>query len=398
MDNITIIANVIALGVSAKSRGITTIGIVETYQLLKAYLLDRYKIDLSAWEQQPTSPEQRTKIRQQLSGTNAAQDFRLFELIHWFAGAMQLYDPSAVAAAGVDTSEIATIYNEQNRSVLRTASQAPIVKEYQHPQFSCFYPEYIQHAKPYVLMVFVHIDTAINKIRELAQGYAGLMGDSQKEATGRSYFRIPGGAELTIIPEIPGLTFSEPQQKVYWAGVMEPDPYKQVTFLFQAPSDPIPEITGQITIFQGPMILGEIPVQLKLVSQNTPDDLASEAQIRKLEPIFASYSHKDTNVMEYFRKLYNTLGQQMLVDIYDLRSGERWEERLYEWIDESAVFQLFWSENSAASPYCQKEWQHALKHTETRKRFIRPIYWKVPMPPPPDPLAHLHFQKVSIPD
>jgi hypothetical protein len=101
--------------------------------------------------------------------------------------------------------------------------------------------------------------------------------------------------------------------------------------------------------------------------------------------------------MEYFRQSRASLGQKMLVDIYDLRAGDHWADRLLEMIDQSAFFQLFWSRHSAQSRYCRQEWEYALHYLAERPRFIQPVWWEAPMPDPPPELADLHFQKVPIP-
>jgi hypothetical protein len=103
--------------------------------------------------------------------------------------------------------------------------------------------------------------------------------------------------------------------------------------------------------------------------------------------------------MDYFRRRREEEGEKMLADIYDLRVGDHWETRLLEMIEESAVFQLFWSKHSAQSEYCRKEWQHALKFEKERPRFIRPIYWtKQLKPASPPELKHIQFYgPVSLP-
>jgi hypothetical protein len=60
-------------------------------------------------------------------------------------------------------------------------------------------------------------------------------------------------------------------------------------------------------------------------------------------------------------------------------------------IDQATIFQLFWSETAAQSPYCQQEWEYALKLNRDNQYFIRPVYWMQPMPLPPTNLQHLHF-------
>lgn len=67
------------------------------------------------------------------------------------------------------------------------------------------------------------------------------------------------------------------------------------------------------------------------------------------------------------------------------------ERELLMMIERSDVFQLFWSENAARSEYVAREWRHALQLPREHPMFMRPVYWKRPMPSPPRELAGFHF-------
>jgi hypothetical protein len=252
----------------------------------------------------------------------------------------------------------------------------------------------VEPAKPYALMVFVHVESALAMVREEAGRYQAMMGGQPTSGTVSSQTRVAQGTLLTFVPQINGLSFTPAEQVITWK--MD-KPYESATFLFQTPMGISGTLNGRVLVYQGPLIIGEIPLTIEVVTTGATGDLTAEKPFQKLQPIFASYSHRDTPVMEYFRKTRQSLGQKMLVDIYDLRSGEHWADRLLEWIDDSAVFQLFWSKHSAASPYCRQEWQYALKYVPQRERFIQPVWWESPMTPPPPELANLHFQKVTLP-
>ena len=221
------------------------------------------------------------------------------------------------------------------------------------------------------------------------------MGGVAHQESAESLVPVAAGSLLTLVPQVDGITFNPPQQVVTWKA-----PHQGANFLFNTPADLDHDLTGRVLVFQGPLITGEIPLVMRHVApvrapmRGMPPPTRSIFEA--LEPVFASYSHKDAAVMEYFRQARAELGQRMLVDIYDLRAGDHWQERLYEMIDESAVFQLFWSAHSAASEYCAREWRHALRHQAARPRFIQPVWWHAPMPPPPEELAHLHFQKIDV--
>ncbi|MDQ7027464.1 MAG: toll/interleukin-1 receptor domain-containing protein [Anaerolineae bacterium] len=88
------------------------------------------------------------------------------------------------------------------------------------------------------------------------------------------------------------------------------------------------------------------------------------------------------------------------MDSYSIRSGEHWQAALATAIDESDIFQLFWSENSSTSTNVRHEWDYALKYKCADNHcvgFIRPVYWQQPLPPPPPELGHLNFRFVPFP-
>jgi hypothetical protein len=243
-------------------------------------------------------------------------------------------------------------------------------------------------------MAFVHLESASEQVREVAAGYAGMMGGQPATSTARSAVRVDPGSLITLVPQVTGLRFDPAEQVVTWQ-----PPYQSATFLFTTPAALDADLSGRVLVYQGPLILGEIPVSMARRATTVPDSkaLTTQAGLQRFDPVFASYSHRDAPVMRYFRRARERLGQRMLVDIYDLRAGEHWADRLLEMIDQSAVFQLFWSQHSAQSAYCRQEWQHALGYLDRRPRFIQPVWWTTPMPPPPLELADLHFQRVALP-
>ena len=54
------------------------------------------------------------------------------------------------------------------------------------------------------------------------------------------------------------------------------------------------------------------------------------------------------------------------------------------------VFHLLWSPTSAGSVECKKEWTAALLREPT-ERFIKPWYWRQPLPAPPSEFAQHHI-------
>jgi serine phosphatase RsbU (regulator of sigma subunit) len=161
---------------------------------------------------------------------------------------------------------------------------------------------------------------------------------------------------------------------------------------------------GRLSAYLGAILLAEVDFAIKVDSlhrsaaRGEPQETAAARPYHK---IFASYSHKDIEIVRQYEKFVQTLGDQYLRDVRDLRSGQDWDEALSRLIDQADVFQLFWSTNSMRSPFVRREWEYAL--SLDRSSFIRPTYWELPFPEssdpplPPDELRRLHFHCLSIP-
>ncbi|MBW4437383.1 MAG: TIR domain-containing protein [Pleurocapsa minor GSE-CHR-MK-17-07R] len=154
-------------------------------------------------------------------------------------------------------------------------------------------------------------------------------------------------------------------------------------------------VNGKITFSVEGVIVADIPISIFVTSKPSPGRAdgtqVQGAAVRPYPAIFCSYSHKDTAIVERVERAYRILGSQYLRDATTLRSGEDWNDALMDMIDRADIFQLFWSPAAAASKYVQQEWEYALSVRDRKAAFIRPVYWQMPMPPPPDPLADIHF-------
>jgi hypothetical protein len=74
------------------------------------------------------------------------------------------------------------------------------------------------------------------------------------------------------------------------------------------------------------------------------------------QSIFVSYSHDDLAIVRQADAHAKARGDRYIRgDRLALRSGEEWEPRLLELIDQADIFQLFWSWNSMRSEYVRRE-------------------------------------------
>jgi hypothetical protein len=110
-----------------------------------------------------------------------------------------------------------------------------------------------------------------------------------------------------------------------------------------------------LRVFIGPLLIGEVPFQLP-VSATATDEIAPSTQesAKRFRQIFASYSHRDSEVVEEVERYVSLTGDRYMIDVRTLRSGEVWDDRLRELIDEADIFQLFWSRNAMYSPYVDR--------------------------------------------
>jgi len=151
-----------------------------------------------------------------------------------------------------------------------------------------------------------------------------------------------------------------------------------------------------VSFYAGPVLVGETPIGFRVSPQADSEEArpAEPSTASPYQPIFVSYSHQDTVIVEQLEKAYKALGNSYLRDVEILRSGEEWNPALLKKIDEADIFQLYWSKAASVSEYVTQEWQHAL--ARGKPSFIRPLYWEKPMPDPPPELAKIHFAFYEI--
>ena len=93
--------------------------------------------------------------------------------------------------------------------------------------------------------------------------------------------------------------------------------------------------------------------------------------------------------------MLTTLGIQFFQDVLDLQPGQRWSSELQRHIEECDLFLLFWSRAARDSEWVLREADYALERqgrdAEGLPAIIPVIVEGPPVIPPPERLAHLHF-------
>ena len=243
----------------------------------------------------------------------------------------------------------------------------------------------------------------IDPVQEVDQRARALLATEEEPRLLRSDLQqaLARGTSITIAPDFPMLRCNPSFVTLDWL-----EPIHEVPFRILAPASLRgTEVRGWVRLWCGSVILAEVSITIPVRRDGQPDpknppraDQMRTDQMRRYRKIFPSYSHRDRDVVDQFRNAAIAIGDDYLMDVVALRSGENWRAALSGLINEADVFQLFWSSNSMRSPHCRAEWEHAL--ALARPEFIRPVFWEVPMPRAPElglptpELSRLHFARL----
>jgi TIR domain len=268
-------------------------------------------------------------------------------------------------------------------------------------QFTVYRPSAVLVDRWSWLLVFAHTSEGsaeepdpLAEVRRQAEGVLGEQASAYGSLSADSAGPLRRGSTLLVEPWLDGATFNPPTVELRWE-----EPVHRADFRFRVGADAPAIARGGVRIFVGAVVVGELSLSVRVGERPEPRPLRTSAQ--RFRKVFASYSHADTEVVEAVATAVRLLGDEYLIDSHDLHSGEDWQQRIGELIDDADVFQLFWSSNALQSRNVLAECQHAL--ALRREGFIRPVYWQDPLPADPDqdlppaPIRRLHFSRLSAP-
>lgn len=288
-----------------------------------------------------------------------------------------------------------------------TGSNDKKIKLDENVQFSVYQPREVIPDKWYRLLSFAYLSEKRpesdidepNPIEDVESQAKMILKELSEYENLKQFSKqaIPEESQITFRPHIEGVTFNPEERTFKWLGESV---YKEEFGLKVNKKYDGNTLRGEMTVFMGSMIIAEINLQISVnsnaVSTNGTSMKKSSANVYR--KIFASYSHKDSSIVEIFEHFSSALGDKYLRDQISLRTGELWNDRIMEMIEEADIFQLFWSWNSINSNYVKEEYEYAL--SLNRAHFIRPVYWEEPLPEVPDEelppieLKRLHFQRI----
>ncbi|MEZ4268518.1 MAG: toll/interleukin-1 receptor domain-containing protein [Myxococcota bacterium] len=277
-------------------------------------------------------------------------------------------------------------------------------------QFTVYRPDAIAPERWTDLLVFAHLarqrpdappdaPDPLDEVRRQAAAFLGEALPHFADLRADAAAAVPREGELVLVPTIEGVRFNPPQRSVLWLEDVHAERFK----MFASPALDGQTARGRLLVRLGAIVLADIPLAIPVRA-----DAPQNTQVLPAESgtpyrrIFASYSHRDVEVVHQFERYAKGIGDRYLRDVVHLRSGEVWSEALERLIDEADVFQLFWSQHSMRSPYVRQEWEYAL--ALARPNFVRPTYWTRPLPEdpaanlPPQALRDLEFGYIGTED
>jgi len=290
----------------------------------------------------------------------------------------------------------------------RAPRHPPLLDE--NVQFTVYRPRGIQPQRWYPLLAFAHLSERplnapadepdpIEEVERQAQQILGEQTAAYQDLTQDSTQPIPREGEITLVPEITGVEINPVRRSFRWQEAVHREEFR-----LRASAEMGGRVArGRMSAFLGSILVAEVPLSVRVGAVEAYPGRAAaleQSSARVYRRIFASYSHKDESVVRELERYARALGDEYIRDLIHLRTGEVWDARLKEMIDQADVFQLFWSWHSMESSFVEQEWRYAL--STGRPHFLRPVYWQQPLPaqpernlPPPE-LMKLHFHSLHL--
>jgi hypothetical protein len=264
----------------------------------------------------------------------------------------------------------------------------------QRPRVTASYPEWLAPGKWRTLEVFIYaadfrkaIEAQIKRLGQLETEEYGTVSAPFPRG-------IPEGCEIKVRLSSAKLRVNPSELTIRWY-----EPVNRLPFRVAAPVDHPLDFPANIVI---EVLADDLPVSsmeasIIVTADAQTDSPHTHCTAQLYEDVFASFAREDLEIVRHLKKRYEALGIYLFIDVDDLRGGSIWRRELFQRIEQSDLFQLFWSRASCESEYVAIEWQHALKLIECKGgRFIRPAFWEEPMPTAPDALSHITFRKLEF--
>ena len=251
-----------------------------------------------------------------------------------------------------------------------------------------FTPQKINKFKTLLIQVFVHVKDKIEEAKNLAKNI-------DKDAINKGQVNLDNvkkGDLISFHLSIKNIQTDEPMQQIVWYALTD-----SVIFEIDIPKEyKSKNLIGKVTISIGEdyIPIGHINFRIKIIESQVEGKPVQTGDTKWYKHIFISYARKDYDKVAPRVQMISLLKNKFFQDIFHLKPGDNWEKKIYENIECSDAFFLFWSSAARKSKWVRKEIDHALKvkkGEDENPPEIMPVIIEHPPPKPPEELKHLHF-------
>lgn len=231
-------------------------------------------------------------------------------------------------------------------------SEIEIAESYSDVYSSIFAPAEIKRGSHLLVQVFLHLYEESDKVMSFAF-------ESDKNTERRDYvplqMKLKCGDKVDVELNIYGTTcLMNARKSIIWQGS-----FTKCSFDYFVLNDAdVDELSCESNLYVNGALIGEMRFISKVV--DVPQNLNTEILSRTFKKIFISYAHQDMQQVKHLALAYEAQGVDYFFDRDKLKTGDVYEEKIFEYIDISDLFILCWSKNAAQSNYVAKEKAHAL--------------------------------------
>lgn len=193
------------------------------------------------------------------------------------------------------------------------------------------------------------------------------------------------GARIRVTLASPDIELEDSEEEGEWNGG-----YKIFSFMVRLPDGfSKPQVRFVATVY----IQNVAATKLKfIISCRDSRNERTEVERADIHSAFVSYASEDrARVVRFVQGMQKVRPDlDVFLDVARLRSGEKWEERLYSEIGGRDVLYLCWSRYAKRSEWVEREWRYAFQTKGIAG--IEPVPMEPPDAcPPPEELSRLHF-------
>lgn len=138
-------------------------------------------------------------------------------------------------------------------------------------------------------------------------------------------------------------------------------------------------LNGKVVIKLNDVPVSEMTFSVRIVDDKETIMALADICTTRLDKVFISYSHEDTDKVQYISETCKAIKCDYFFDRHSLDPGDIYPEKIFKYIDNANLFILCWSENAATSEWVEKERKRALDNFKNRHQSLH--FYPISIPP-----------------